>query len=215
MSFGSGRVATMRTRTLVPKRRRMVLALGLTLVAGTALAQPAPAQPAPAPPPTTTPAPPVTPRTSGDADAKRSATEKRLAAAAACHAREPTCDWVTTFSSLEKLSIGRALASLGLEVEPAPGGKVIGRIRIYNEDVFAEKNWLRFFNLFHITTRETTIRNELTVGEGQVWDDELIAESARRLKDPLYTGVVALLPVKGSEPGKVDLLVVTRDIWSL
>ncbi len=218
-SFGSGRVATMRTRTLVPIGRLAVLALGLTLVAKSALAQPAPQEPAPAAPttpaPLTTPAPPVTPRKPGDADAKRSATEERLAAAAACHARAATCDWVRTFSSLEKLSIGRALASLGLEIEPAPWDKVIGRIRIYNEDVFAERNWLRFFNLFHITTREQTIRGELTVDEGQVWDDELIAESARRLKDPLYTGVVALLPVKSSEPGKVDLLVVTRDIWSL
>jgi hypothetical protein len=166
-------------------------------------------EPAPSPPATTPSPPTATP------DDKRSANEQRLAAAAACNARLPTCEWIMTFSSLEKLSIGRALAGLGLEVDPAPWDKVIARIRIYNEDVFAEKNWLRFFNHFHVTTRERTIRSELTVEAGQVWNEELIAESARRLKDPLYTGVVALLPVKSAEPGKVDLLVVTRDIWSL
>lgn len=170
-------------------------------------------EPAPAPTTTATPPPPATlPPPATD---KQSATEQRLAAAAACNARAPTCDWVMTFSSLEKLSIRRSLAELGLEVEPAPWGKVIGQIRVYNEDVFAEKNWLRFFNFFHVTSRESAIRGELTVNEGQVWDEELIAESARRLKDPLYTVVVALLPTKSAEPGKVDLLVVTRDIWSL
>jgi hypothetical protein len=172
-------------------------------------------EPAPAPTTTATPPPPppvVEPKVPAD---KKSAHEQRLAASAACSARSPTCDWIQTFSSLEKLSIRRTLKELGLEVEPAPWDKVIGTIRVHNEDVFAEKNWLRFFNHFHITTRVATIRAELTIDEGQPWDEELIAESARRLKDPLYTGVVALLPTKSAEPGKVDLLVVTRDIWSL
>lgn len=175
-----------------------------------------PAQPTTEPTPQAQPAPVTQPSPSPTQKPdNQSATERRLAAAAACNAREPTCDWITTFSSLEKLSIRRALQALGLEIEPAPWDKMIARIRIYNEDVFAERNWLRFFNVFHVTTRERTIRGELTIGEGQAWDDELIAESARRLKDPLYTGVVALLPVKSEEAGKVELLVVTRDIWSL
>jgi hypothetical protein len=145
----------------------------------------------------------------------KSENEARLVATAACNARLPTCDWMLTFSSLERLSIRRALAAHGLEIEPAPWDKIVGRIRIHNEDVFAENNWLRFFNNFHFTTRDSTIRGELTIEEGQVWNDDLIAESARRLKDPLYTGVVALLPVKSGDAGYVDLLVVTRDIWSL
>ena len=143
------------------------------------------------------------------------ATEARLAASALCEARDPACDWIATFSSLEKASIGRTLARLKLEPEPSPWGKVIGRIHIRNEDVFAEKNWLRFFNIFHVTTTDAPIRSELTIAEGQLWDDELVAETARRVKDPLYTSVVAVLPVKSTEAGKVDLLIVTRDIWSL
>ena len=34
--------------------------------------------------------------------------------------------------------------------------------------LFAEKNWLRFFNLFHATTREANIRSELTIAEGEL-----------------------------------------------
>jgi len=138
-----------------------------------------------------------------------------MAAAAACNAHLPTCDWIATFSSLELLTVRRSLAALGLEIESAPWDKVVRKIRIYNEDVFAERNWLAFFNYFHYTTTDKTIRSLLTINEGEAWNDELIAESARNLKDPLFTGIVVLLPVKSAEPGTVDLLVVTRDIWSL
>ena len=147
--------------------------------------------------------------------AASSTTQSRQAAADACAHHAPTCDWLATFSSLERGSIERALAARGYQIDPQPWGKVIARVDVYNEDVFAEKNWLQFLNVFHYTTRESAIRNELTIGKGDVWDPERIDESARKLHDPLYSSVVALLPVKSTEPGKVDLLVVTRDVWSL
>lgn len=139
----------------------------------------------------------------------------RLSAEQSCAAHESGCNWMATFSTLERASLARGLAKRGLELDPAPWGKIVGKIYIYNEDVFAEDNWLRFFNHFHYTTRERAIRDELTVSEGQPWDDDLIAESARRLHDPLYSSVVALVPVKSAEPGKVDVFVVTRDVFSI
>ena len=142
-------------------------------------------------------------------------TEIRLAAQAKCAAHDPDCDWVVTFSSLEKASIERVRAALRFEVDPSPWGKVIGHIRVYNEPVFAEDNWLQFFNIFHVTTAKSKIRGELTIDEGEVWDQARVEESARRLKDPLYTGVIAILPIKSAEEGKVDMIVITRDIWSL
>ena len=141
--------------------------------------------------------------------------EKRGEAERACAAHAPTCDWLAMYSALERGSLGRALAARGLQIEPQPWGKPIAHVRIYNENVFAEDNWLRFFNFIHYTTRERAIRDELTIKEGDAWDDALVEESARRLRDPLYSSVVALIPVKSTEPGKVDLLVVTRDVWSL
>ena len=144
-----------------------------------------------------------------------SAVEQRRAAAATCAAHDPACDWVATFSSLEKRSIERTLHRRGLALEPQPWGKQIDQVLVENEDVFAEDNWLQFFNEFHYTTRENRVRQELTIQVGEIWDQERVEESARRLRDPLYTSVVALLPVKSPEPGNVRLLVVTRDIWSL
>ena len=148
--------------------------------------------------------------------ARADARQERQLAEQRCAARDPQCDWLATLSTLERASVLRALAARGYTVEPSPWGKVIGRVHIYNEDVFAEKSAvLQFFNLFHVTTRERAIRAELVIGEGEVWDQARVEETARRLRDPLWSSVIAVLPVTSAEPGKVDLLVVTRDIWSL
>ena len=133
-----------------------------------------------------------------------------------CAARDPQCDWLATLSPLERASVARALTRRGYTVEPSPWGKVIGAVRIYNEDVFAEgAAFLKFFNLFHVTTREHAIARELVIGAGEVWDQARVDETARRLRDPLWSSVIAVLPVTAADAGKVDLLVVTRDIWSL
>jgi len=140
----------------------------------------------------------------------------RALAEQTCAARDPKCDWLATLSSLEKASVLRALLARGYQVDPMPWGKVIGAVRVYNEDVFAEgSRVLRFFNNFHVTTKEHAIADEVVIGAGEVWDQERVEETARRLRDPLWSSVVAVIPVVSSEPGKVDLLVVTRDIWSL
>src|SRR4029453_8874828 len=44
---------------------------------------------------------------------------------------------------------------------------------------------------------------------------ELVAKTKRKISDPLFTTLVVVVPVMAQSDGKVDLLVVTRDIWSL
>ncbi|HEY1555553.1 MAG TPA: hypothetical protein VGF94_12035 [Kofleriaceae bacterium] len=141
--------------------------------------------------------------------------QKRAEAQAVCDAHLATCDWLAAQSSLERASLARALAARHYVLVPSPWGKRIAKVRVYNEPVFAEANWLRFFNFIHYTTRERAIRDELTISAGDTWDDALVLESTRRLRDPLYSSVVVAVPVESAEPGKIDLLVVTRDIWSL
>lgn len=174
----------------------------------------APAAPVPAAPAPVTPAAGFGPN-AGSASESAATVEARHAALAVCTAHAPSCDWVATFSSLERQSIIRTLQHRGLEVEPQPWGKVIEVVVVENEDVFAESNWLQFFNIFHYTTRESRVREELTIEKGEVWDQDRVEESARRLHDPLYSSVVALIPVKSSIANAVKLLVITRDIWSL
>ena len=175
----------------------------------------APPEPSPPETPPSVPAPP--PPKKLTAEEKRAADQlARERAEAACASRSPDCDWIATLSSLERLSMRRAIEARGYVVEPAPWGKVIGKIHIYNEDVFAEKNrWLQFLNNFHYTTRERTIRVDLVAEEGQPYTQEIVEETARRLRDPLFSSVIAIVPVVSRTEGHVDLLVVTRDIWSL
>jgi hypothetical protein len=180
----------------------------------------------PAPPRDQTP-PPSTPATQAPTSApvpegqplvthdSRTAAEKRHAAEAICRAHDPSCDWSATFSSLEQRSIARVIGERGYTIDPQPWGKTIGHVVVVNEDVFAEKNWLQFFNIFHYRSRPNRVREELTIQAGEVWDQTRVEESARRLHDPLYSSVVALLPIQTSDPTQVDLLVVTRDLWSL
>jgi hypothetical protein len=177
-------------------------------------AAPAPSEPSPAasPPPASLPPaslPPTSPPPVPVA-------EDRAAAEERCAARDPSCDWLATLSSLERASVARALAARGYEPDPAPWGKVIRAIRVHNEEVFAEPNeFLQFFNYFHVTTKESAVRAEAVVSPGQVWNQDRIDETARLLRDPLWTSVVAVIPVKAAAPGTVDVLIVTRDIWSL
>jgi hypothetical protein len=182
---------------------------------------PDPVAPTPPPEPSPPPTPPVVPTPAPPK--KQTAAEKRAAekaarakAEAACTSRSPDCNWLATLSSLERLSMRRAIEARGFVVEPSPWDKVIGKIHIYNEDVFAEKNrLLQFLNHFHYTTRERTIRLDLVAEEGEPYTQEIVEETARRLRDPLFSSVIAIIPVKSRDDGKVDLLVVTRDIWSL
>jgi outer membrane protein assembly factor BamA len=165
----------------------------------------------PTPPPASQPAEPhpLLPKDT------RTDTERRHEAMKVCKAHDPSCDWIATFSSLEQKSVARVLAANGYIPEPEPWGKTIAHVVVINEDVFAEKNWLQFFNIFHYRSRPNRVREELTIEAGEAWDQLRVEESARRLHDPLYSSVVALLPIKTVDPSEVDLLVVTRDLWSL
>lgn len=118
--------------------------------------------------------------------------------------------------SYERQALDRALALRALEVEPAPEGKTLRTIHVVNQDVFAEgEGVLTWANALHRTTREDVIEREVLLRPGQTWDDAVIQDSTRRLRDPRFTTLVVMMPVKAPEPGRVDLLVVTRDIWSL
>ncbi len=142
----------------------------------------------------------------------------RAEAERVCNLQLPGCDWLATLGPLERQSVVRAMVERGYALDPAPWGKLIGKVEVYNEDVFAETIApldLYFLNNLHYTTRESATYDELAIHEGELWDQAKVDESARLLRDPLYSSVVVTLPAKSKEPGKVDLLVVTRDIWSL
>jgi len=119
--------------------------------------------------------------------------------------------------SYEYQSLQLALERFGLEIDPAPEGKVLRRIHVMNQRVFGPRDGalLQWFNVFHRTTRVDQIEREVILRPGQPWDESKVEETARKLRDPIFTTLVIVVPVKSPEPGTVDLLVVTRDVWSL
>lgn len=124
--------------------------------------------------------------------------------------------------SIEREALDQALAARDLTIDPAPAGKIVRRVHVVNLPVFGPREgFLRWFNVFHVTSRDEAVRREVLIQPGEPWDEERVAETRRRLRDPLFTSVVVIVPVQpsgaaGRAPdGGVDLLVVTRDVWSL
>jgi hypothetical protein len=118
---------------------------------------------------------------------------------------------------LERLEVDAVLAERKLGVDRAPQGKRIRDITVVNREVFSRDDGglLRFFNVFHTTTKPDLIRRELLFAPGDVWDQERVDETLRRLRDPLFHNVLVILPIETGTPDAVDALVVTRDVWSL
>lgn len=134
----------------------------------------------------------------------------------ACEHAGPSCNPVLLLTKLERREVDRFLeAHPELALDRAPAGKTITKIRVSNHDVFGpDTGFLRWFNFLHVTTKEQAVLNELTLGVGDAWNQLRLDESARRLRDPVSTAVVAIVPLVSGE-GQVELLVVTRDVWSL
>lgn len=109
-----------------------------------------------------------------------------------------------------------ALEKAGLEREPDPAGKVIERIEIVRENIIAPTDpWPNFFNWVHVKTRDFVVRQEMLVEQGRIWDEARVEESMRNLRELFILAVARAVPCRSRSPGKVVLLVVTKDLWSL
>jgi hypothetical protein len=127
--------------------------------------------------------------------------------------------------TLERGAVDAALAARGLALDPMPEGKVVGFIHVVNLDVFqpSDGRLLEWFNHFHRTSREQYVRRESLLLPGMAYDLKLADETMRNLRnrttygalDPPLSSIVAMVPIKTATPGTVDVLIVTRDVWSL
>jgi hypothetical protein len=101
-----------------------------------------------------------------------------------------------------------------------PPGSLIGEVRVVNRDIFdtshPEENHrlFRLANRLHRITRDQVIERQLLFKPGDVFSPELVAESARLLRTNDYLYDVDMKPILRQD-GKVDVEVVTRDVWTL
>lgn len=139
--------------------------------------------------------------------------------------------------SYEDERLERVLEAHGLERVTDPEGRPIAKVHIVRHDVFVEDEmWPTFLNVFHALSHEDVITRELLFGAGDSYDSKRVAETTRALRDQGIFALVRIVPVRpvrpvrpvqpvganadpssraDSTPAPVEVLVFTRDLWSL
>ena len=104
--------------------------------------------------------------------------------------------------------------------EDIPEDAVIGELIFERQNVFdltnpKENNWFyALANRWHWVTRESLLRRQILVSEGQEFTQRLVDESGRILRRNsfLFDAIVRPVAVEGN---RVDVEVATRDVWTL
>lgn len=107
-----------------------------------------------------------------------------------------------------------------ISADDIPEDAVIGRLVFERQNVFnlddpKENNaFYRFLNRWHIVSRESLIRRQLVIAEGDRFDPLRLSESERILRDTRYLWDANVRPI-AVDGNKVDVEVATRDVWTL
>ncbi len=148
----------------------------------------------------------------------RAASEEPAPTAGAAGAAAPEAPEAasTEYSSLEKRLIERALSSRGFVLERHPEGKVLEGVEYEILEVFDEDDPLPDgLNVLHTRTKEWVLAREVLLPVGAKWSQSLVDETARNIRSLIQISHALAVPIQGSAEGKVKLLLVVRDIWSL
>jgi hypothetical protein len=105
-------------------------------------------------------------------------------------------------------------------MEAAAAGKTIGAIHIVTENIFdpsrpgERRGVFHLVNRLHRTTRPEVIQHQLLFQTGDTFSPETLRESERLLRGNRYLYEATIRPI-AEDGGKVDLEVLTRDVWTL
>jgi len=131
--------------------------------------------------------------------------------------------------------IGRLVVTAGLlaaaaasaqEAPPADGPPLrFGEVRFVTQPIFSRgevanasgpvRTLRKVMNGLHVTTRTRVLRREMLFKEGQPYDPRLLEETARNLRGLGYLNDVTVVAADTTVDGRVDVLVTTRESWSL
>jgi hypothetical protein len=123
------------------------------------------------------------------------------------------------YSPYERETIQMVTKKLGAAIEPSPEGKIIESIDTERLDVFEKRdflpNFLLFVNALHATTRPRIILREVLQRVGDPYSQLAMDETARNLRALPPLSLVLVVPLRGSSPDRVRVVVITKDVWSL
>ncbi len=120
------------------------------------------------------------------------------------------------YSAYERATIHEVLKTFDTTWDSNAEGETIGEIYVVPLEVFEDRDpLLKFANMFHIRTRPYVIRREVLVSPGGKYSQKLVDETAINLRLLPQFSLVLCIPAKSKTRGKVDLIVVAKDVWSL
>ncbi len=115
---------------------------------------------------------------------------------------------------------GVAASAIPSDQELLAGGAVIGEIYVRTQDIFdpsledEDKLLFNVANRLHMTTRPGVVERKLLFARGELYDPRRLHETARYLRSQSYLYDAQIKPVRYRN-GRVDILVTTRDVWTL
>jgi len=119
-------------------------------------------------------------------------------------------------SDFERQIRASALAERGLTIDEAPGGKVIESIDVHVVEPFDERDPIPdFVNVLHVNSRDYVVKQELAFRLGHPFDRGQVDDSMLNLRETHKFSVILVTTARGSEPGRVRVLVIVKDVWSL
>ncbi len=120
------------------------------------------------------------------------------------------------YSAYERATIERVLARRGGALDPEPEGKVLEGVDVEVLEVIEDRDPAPgILNVLHARSRDYVIRREVLLRPGEAYRKVIVDETARNLRRLPPLSVVVCVPTAGSAPGRVRLLVIVKDIWSL
>jgi hypothetical protein len=105
-------------------------------------------------------------------------------------------------------------------MEAAVAGKKIGTVHIVTENIFdparpgERRRLFRLVNRLHRTTRPEVIQHQLLFQPGDAFSAETVRETERLLRGNRYLYEATIRPI-AEDADRVDLEVITRDVWTL
>jgi len=130
-------------------------------------------------------------------------------------AETPTCE--TTIVPATAGYDFKQMTTLDYEI---PEDAVINEVQFTRLPIFDESNprennaLYRFANRFHINTQAARINDLILFSESEVYDERIMEESERLVRDGKYLSDADIRPVRICG-NNVDVEVITRDVWSL
>ena len=132
------------------------------------------------------------------------------------NAAEDVCQPLHDSAALAQLPF-ESLSGVSLDAEAdyrVAAIEVVRRPPFNTRDPAEDKLLFRTANRWHIDTREEVLRSILLFREGDAVDGSILAESERALRGKSFLYDARVFANRACE-GQIDVVVVTRDVWSL